>query len=65
MPDPINLRQARKAKARTIKEQKAAQNRVSFGRSKVQTNIANVLNTRAAQTLDGAKLLKVSYDEPD
>lgn len=36
MADILSLSKARKAKARTEKEQQAAQNRVTFGRSKAE-----------------------------
>jgi hypothetical protein len=34
LPVPINLRSARKAKAKNAKEQEATQNRLTYGRSK-------------------------------
>jgi hypothetical protein len=36
MSQPINLNQARKAKARADKDAQAAQNRAKFGRTKVE-----------------------------
>ena len=51
MAEIINLRQARKAKARTVKEADAAANRAKFGRTKAEKD------AEAAQTaLDVAKL---------
>ncbi|MEM8617003.1 MAG: DUF4169 family protein [Pseudomonadota bacterium] len=36
MPEPINLNKARKARARADRAQRAAENRVKFGRTKAQ-----------------------------
>ncbi|MVA73187.1 DUF4169 family protein [Agrobacterium vitis] len=52
----VNLRQVRKAKARTEKEQIADQNRVSFGRSKAEKNLTRALNDKARAALDNSKL---------
>ena len=49
MPDPINLRQARKARARIEQQMQAAQNRVKFGRTKAErqrTAATDALNRR-------------------
>jgi Domain of unknown function (DUF4169) len=40
MPDIINLRRARKEKARAEKEARAAENRVKFGRTKNEKQLA-------------------------
>jgi Domain of unknown function (DUF4169) len=40
MPDTINLRRARKEKARAEKEARAAENRVKFGRTKNEKQLA-------------------------
>ncbi|MGV2124368.1 DUF4169 family protein [Agrobacterium vitis] len=52
----VNLRQVRKAKARTEKEKIADQNRVSFGRSKAEKNLTSALNDKASAALDNSKL---------
>ncbi|MVA79744.1 DUF4169 family protein [Agrobacterium vitis] len=52
----VNLRQVRKAKARTEKEKIADQNRVSFGRSKAEKNLTSALNDKARAALDNSKL---------
>ncbi len=55
MPDPINLRQVRKAKARTEQDRLAAQNRVTFGQSKAAKNLneakVDLYNRRLNQNL--------------
>ena len=48
--DIINLRQARKARARLEKEEKAQENRLHFGRSKAEKR-----QTQANRDLDRAK----------
>jgi hypothetical protein len=65
MPDPINLRIARKAKTRAIKEKVAAQNRVSFGQSKSATTLSKAQAKLAQRRLDGARLEGETQDEPD
>jgi hypothetical protein len=55
MADVINLRQARKAKARTASEAHAAANRLQHGRTKVEKLSAKKEQQRADKMLDGAK----------
>jgi hypothetical protein len=55
MAEIINLRMARKARARAETEQQAAENRAKFGRSKAQKAIERTDAERQARTLDGAK----------
>ena len=55
MAEIVNLRLARKARARAAKEADAAANRVAFGRSKAERNAAKTDAARAARLLDGAK----------
>lgn len=55
----INLRAARKAKARNEAAQKAAQNRALHGRSKGERKAQQAEAERTAKQLDGAK-----RDEP-
>ncbi len=52
----INLRQARKAKARTEKERQADQNRLTFGRSKAEKNLTRALNAKEEKRLDQGHL---------
>lgn len=54
--DVVNLRQFRKAKARTEKEAKAEQNRISFGRTKAEKQLTDALNRKAEKTLDQGRL---------
>jgi hypothetical protein len=51
MAEIINLRQARKNKARTDKEARANENRVSFGRTKAEKTL-----TKAEQDLAKSRL---------
>ena len=53
MGDIINLRQARKAKARRDKEVAAAANRVKFGRSKTEREVQRHEAARLDRQLDG------------
>ncbi|MEC3950524.1 DUF4169 family protein [Sphingobium sp. HWE2-09] len=55
MTNIVNLRQARKAKARVEKAQTAQENRARFGRTKAQ-RVADVAEEqRRAALLDGAR----------
>ena len=58
----INLRQARKVKARDSKDKRATQNRAKFGRSKSETEIARLESARHKRSIDGAKLEKSAVD---
>jgi hypothetical protein len=51
MAEIINLRQARKNKARAEKEARAEQNRISFGRTKAEKKV-----TKAEQDLASSRL---------
>lgn len=55
MAEIVNLRLARKAKARAAKEADAAANRAAFGRSKADKDRAKAEEKRAASVLDGAR----------
>ena len=55
MAEIVNLRLARKAKARAAKEAKAFANRATFGRTKADKNAAKIDAARTASLLDGAK----------
>jgi len=48
MAEIVNLRKARKAKARADKEAQAAENRIKFGRSKAERN-AGAASKRLAE----------------
>lgn len=51
----INLRQARKQKARSDKAAKAAENRALHGRTKAERERDAAEKGRASRTLDGAR----------
>lgn len=52
----INLRQARKNIARVEKEKQAEQNRLTFGRTKVEKSLTRALNEKANKALDQGRL---------
>jgi hypothetical protein len=56
MGDVVNLRRARKAKARAVSEAQAAANRIEHGRTKAEKAAARVDKERQHRSLDGAKL---------
>lgn len=58
----INLKRARKAKARTVREAEADANRVRFGRTKVERDLSSAKGELAARRLDGHKLSKSEDD---
>jgi hypothetical protein len=58
MPVPINLKSARKAKARNAKEQQAAQNRLTFGRSKSDKALTKAEADLQIAKFAGLKLVK-------
>jgi hypothetical protein len=48
----VNLRMARKQKARQEKEKTAEQNRISFGRTKAEKELTTARNTLERKRLD-------------
>ncbi|SIQ55233.1 protein of unknown function [Rhizobium sp. RU35A] len=54
--DVVNLRQFRKAKARSEKDRQADQNRLTFGRTKDEKKLTRALNDQAARRLDQGRL---------
>ena len=58
MGDLVNLRQFRKAKARTEKEAAADQNRISFGRTKQEKTLTDARNEKALRDNQQGKLEK-------
>jgi hypothetical protein len=56
MTEVINLNQKRKAKARTEKERKAAQNRIKFGRTKQEKNKEQLSAKLAEKHIQGHKM---------
>lgn len=55
MADVVNLRRARKAKARTEKEKTAAANRAAFGRTKAEKLASKAETERARRDLEGKR----------
>jgi hypothetical protein len=55
MAEIINLRQARKRKARADKDAKAAENRVAFGRTKEERRLSAAEKTLNLRRLEGHK----------
>ena len=53
--DVINLRLARKNKARSDAEKRAEENRAKFGRSKTEKTLSDAVKNLAEKTLDGSK----------
>ena len=56
MGDVVNLRQARKKKARVEKEARAETNRVKFGRTKKQKALETFEKKHAERELSGKEL---------
>jgi hypothetical protein len=56
MGDIINLRRARKAKARTASEEKAAANRARFGRGKAESDLAAASRDLETRRLDAHQI---------
>lgn len=56
MADPINLRLARKRKARAEKDAQATENRRVFGMSKVERAARDAAQVKASRHLDGHRL---------
>lgn len=55
MTEIVNLRLARKAKARSVAAAEAAANRTAFGLSKQQKRAAATETARSERILDGAR----------
>ncbi|PLW75529.1 DUF4169 family protein [Cohaesibacter celericrescens] len=62
MASIINLRQARKSKARVEKEQRAESNRAKFGRTKAEKAKQNSESDKLNRHLDGHKLTTAPAD---
>ena len=63
MADMLNLRRARKDKARRERESTAAANRLRFGRSKAEKSADRDAEARADRALDGKRLTPQRRDE--
>jgi hypothetical protein len=55
MTEPINLNKARKAKARADKQQRAAENRIKYGRTKAQKATDKLSQQQTVRRLDQSK----------
>lgn len=65
MADIINLRQARKAKNKVLKEEKAAENRRLHGRTKQEKQQARQDAEKLNRHLDGHKRTsETGFDDP-
>ena len=62
MAEIVNLRRVRKQRAREDAEAQAQQNRIAFGRSKAERQLAEAERDKAARGLDGHLL---TPDKPD
>ena len=65
MADVINLRRARRDKARREHEHEAAANRLRFGRTKVQKNADQDAKSRSRRALDDKRLEPGKSDDRD
>ncbi len=64
MGDVINLRQARKAKARNDKDRLADANRAKFGRTKAERLESQAEEARRTRSLEGARREKDGPEAP-
>jgi hypothetical protein len=64
MSNVVNLRMARKHKAREGKEQAAGEKRALFGRSKAQKERDRLVAEQAAGFIDGHRLERTDRDKP-
>lgn len=55
MGDVVNLRQARKLKARQVRERAAEDNRARFGQTKAERKLRQMQDEAARTSLDGHK----------
>jgi ATP-dependent Zn protease len=62
MAEIVNLRRARKQRARQEAEAQAQRNRVAFGRAKAERRLSQAERDKAARDLDGHVL---APDKPD
>ncbi len=56
MAEIVNLRRARKGKVRAEKDARAADNRVRFGRTKIEKRESEAESRRVEKKLDGKKI---------
>lgn len=60
--DVVNLRQFRKAKARSEREAVAEQNRISHGRTKAEKSLTKTLNDKAARQHEQGRIERPDQD---
>ncbi|MDQ0421345.1 hypothetical protein J2045_002381 [Peteryoungia aggregata LMG 23059] len=60
--DVVNLRQFRKAKARSEREATAEQNRISHGRTKIEKSLTRAENEMAARLHEQGRIEKPEQD---
>jgi len=65
MADIVNLKRARKDKARSEREREAVANRLRFGRTKVQRSADQDAAARSRRLLDDKQLEPRKLDEPN
>ncbi|MQT11530.1 DUF4169 family protein [Segnochrobactrum spirostomi] len=63
MGDIVNLRQARKRKARAEREAAADANRVAFGRTKAERNATRDETERSERRLDAHRLARDDLED--
>lgn len=56
MAEIVNLRRARKQKARTEAGKQAERNRIAFGRSKAERNLTEAEHAKAERHIEGHRL---------
>jgi hypothetical protein len=61
--DVINLRRARKTKARVEQDKKSAENRAYFGRSKAEKERTDQARERIRRELDQARITTTKTDD--
>lgn len=59
----VNLRQFKKKQVRSEKEKQAEQNRISFGRTKVEKQLTKALNDKAEQSHAQGRIDKSDDDK--
>jgi len=59
----VNLRQFKKKQARANKEKQAEQNRISFGRTKVEKQLTKALNEKAERSHQQGHIEKSDDDK--
>ena len=59
----VNLRQFKKKQARANKEKQAEQNRISFGRTKVEKQLTKALNEKAERSHQQGHIEKSEDDK--